>query len=117
MSDMSKIDDAIHDLGERAEKIGLYLRGHGYATEDPETGARLMSGEIGAIDAMAEGYQIMVMTTFAIGDMAFDRSVTNPEQDRVDRQAQIMLPDAAEELREKLRRRVEEGKGIFDDED
>lgn len=67
--------------------------------------------------AINDGEHVVMMVNFAIGEVAWSTRVQNPEQHEVDKEAQVLLPDPAEELREKMKRAQEEGRSIFDDED
>ena len=104
-------------LREKTEDLGLYMQDATVATADPDAAmeAQVMPDSI--LTAIAEGKNFMLLTTFIIGDLAFSKRVQNPEQDAIDKQVQPMIPTDAELLKEKIQRRIAQGKSIFDEDD
>ncbi len=112
-------NDNLAELAERlkvkAEKLGLYLQDATIATPDPDAAAQVAPESI--IQGIKDGKPFMLMTTFVIGDLAYSKRVQDPEQHEIDKQVQVMMPTAAELLKEKMQRRMAEGKSIFDEDD
>lgn len=73
-----------------ADKLGLYSTGMQLgAAVDPVTG---------------DNAQLMIVSTFAIGDLAFSKRVQQPEQEAVDNDVAGMETDLMRERLEELRR-------------
>lgn len=108
-----EIDRAVEELRRRAEKIGLYMQDAAIATTSEEMAAHAAANSSSIRDAIEAGAEFLIMGVFLVGDQAFSKRVIDPEQHEFDKEAQVLLPDPAEELR----KRLEEGKPLFDDED
>ncbi len=104
-----EIDAMVEELRQRAEKLGLYMQDAMVATRDDELAARASQSNMSIRDAIEGGAEFLVMAAFMIGDQAFSTRVLNPEQYEINKEAQVILPDAATELK----RRLEEGGPMF----
>lgn len=104
-------------LREKTEDLGLYMQDATVATADPDAAMEAQVMPESILTAITEGKNFMLLTTFIIGDLAFSKRVQNPEQDAIDKQVQPMIPTDAELLKEKIQRRIAEGKSIFDEDD
>lgn len=108
-----EIDQMVVELQARAEKLGLYMRDAMIATTDEDVFKQAAANNESIKVAIENGATFLVMSVFQIGDQAFSKRVQDPEQYEIDKEAQVILPDPAEELRQRLL----EGKGLFDDDD
>lgn len=106
--------EAVNNLDEKTRKIGLYYTGSTIGLNDPEAAERLTTGQSDPQTLMQEGHQILVIAAWNIGDMAFDPSITDPESERISREAQKILPTEAELTAERIRRTLEAGGNIED---
>lgn len=110
----NRLMKAIEDLAERTQKIGLYYQGASIGADDPDLAAKMQAGELTPDDIMISGGQVIVISGFNIGDMAFSRQVAEPEQHELDKQAQAILPTEVDLLKERLMRAIEEGRDPLD---
>lgn len=103
----SELTDSARKLGLYAEHVSVGVTGNvpPDSIKDIESLKKVVEGDDG---------EVLVMVTFAIGDVAYSKRIQDPEQDEIDDQVRTMLPDPAEELREKIRKAREEGRDIFD---
>lgn len=113
--------DHLAELSDRlkvsCEKIGLYMQDATIATGDPEAALEAQIAPDSIVKSIEDGKDFMLLTTFIIGDLAFSKRVQNPEQAEIDNTVQAMMPTDAELLKEKIQRRIAEGKSIFDEDD
>lgn len=110
-----EIKELITNLENVTRKIGLYLEDVAVASSDQTTALNALTNKDALVDAVTSGdANLILVTTFALGDIAFSKRVLNPEQEKVDDEARLLLPKPEDELKEKLQRAMEEGKGIFD---
>lgn len=111
--------DAIRRIGEeledKARSLGLYMHGISVGCHDEDLMAKINADPAAINKAIEEGQEVVLMVNFALGDIAFMKRTQDPEQHEIDKEAQVLLPDPVEELREKLRKAREEGKDIFDE--
>lgn len=106
------------DLSDSARKLGLYAEhvSVGVTGNVPPDAVK----DLDSLKKVIEGDEgdVLVMATFAIGDVAYSKRIQDPEQDEVDDQVRMMLPDPVEEIREKLKKAQEGGEldldAIFD---
>jgi hypothetical protein len=101
-----KVEVLLKKVRENMEKLGLYMQQAGFMS-DPE-------------DDDPEG-PVFMQAVFLVGEQAFSEKVQDPEQDRIDREFEKLMksatPDPLDDVREKLRKNMREGKSILDLED
>ncbi len=106
------------EVGTRGEQLGLYLRDVSVATSDVDAARQGATDPASVAELIKSGEaKFVLVATYTIGDLAFSKRVQDPAQDEIDQTVRSMLPDPATELREKLAKRIAEGKSIFDDGD
>lgn len=102
--------EKVDQVENTARKIGLYIQ---------DAGLVIPKGRDPMHPEIEEGTPVMV-ATFSVGDIAFSDRVLNPEQDSVEKEFRKLSLQAEQEkfddLRSDLEKRLQEGKGIFDDE-
>lgn len=109
------IQEMTEKLTDVTRKLGLYLEHVGLVSKNPsEMGMPVnledFRGQIARGEVILAGH-------FAVGDIAWEKRTLNPEQDEIDNQVRMILPDPVEELREKIRRAQAEGRDPIDEED
>lgn len=110
-----QVREIVRELEDRARKMGLYLEDVGIASQSHDQAVNAMQSADKLREVINSGEaQLVVVGTFVVGDVALSKRVLDPEQDEIDTQVRAILPDPAEELREKMRRAAEDGKSIFD---
>lgn len=108
------IRELVEKLGDNARKLGLYLEGVGVMA-NPDSDLDAIRNAQMFKDAVKSGAaNVAVIGTFTVGDVAWEKRTLDPEQDEIDNEARMILPDPVEELRQKMLRAQEEGKSIFD---
>lgn len=107
-----EIGPIVEQLKDKAEKLGLYMGDAMIATADSG-----IAEEVGITktvkEAIEAGAEFVIISTFSIGKIAWRKRTQDPNQDEIDRQVQIMLPDPAEEIK----RRLEAGGPLFGEDD
>lgn len=113
--------DAVRRIGEELEdktrSLGLYMHGISIGCHDEELMKQINDDPAALNKAIEDGQEVVLMANFAIGEIAWMKRTQDPDQHEIDKEAQVLLPDPAEELKEKLRKAQEEGRSIFDDPD
>lgn len=111
--------DAIHrlnvELEDKARPLGLYFDSMSVGSHDPEVMKRVTEDPAALNQAIKDGEEFVLMANFVIGDIAWATRTQDPEQHEFNKQAQVIMPDPAEEMKEKIKRLQAEGKSIFDD--
>lgn len=111
-----QLSHAIDVLAEKTRQIGLYYQGSSIGVNDPELAMKLQGGELSPTDVLESGNNIMIIATFTIGGHAFSQGVVDPEQEKINRQAQAILPSDTEMEIEQLREKLKNGniEDLFD---
>lgn len=117
------VNQIIEDLGERTEKFGVYLR-HAVATptsDDPEIQDKLREGDLDEEELrrmLVDGEaQSILFAVFTLNDVAFSERVQNPDKTKADDDFLMVMPTESELLRDKIARRIAEGKDPFEEDE
>lgn len=110
-----EIKELVSKLEDATRKIGLYLEDVAVASPDQTTALNALTNKEALTEAVTSGEASLILVgTFAIGDIAFSKRTLDPEQHKVDDEARMLLPKPEDELRDKIKKALEEGKDIFD---
>jgi hypothetical protein len=103
-------------LTDSTRKIGLYLEHVGVvARGDPQHSS--MTFHEKDFRTHVEDGDLLMVGMFTVGDVAWEKRTLDPEQDEIDEKARGLLPSEADELRDRIQRRLAEGLDPFADED
>ena len=99
---LEEFRERIEKFGDEARKVGLYLEN--------------MAGMQHA-HSEDEEPQTIVAATFIVGEQAFSDRVLNPEKHEEDKTFRTLTAgaDPFDELRERMKKNIEEGKDPFDE--
>jgi hypothetical protein len=116
--DITKILDDIRD---RTQSFGAYLRAAeaAVAAKETEDDINKVMGEIPNSDDLKKQLldgevNVVIFTVFSLNELAFSDRVQNPEKDKMNDEFMTMMPTEYEILQEDIKRRLAEGKGLFD---
>lgn len=119
--DITKI---IEDIRSRTQSFGAYLHAAQAAVagnQDEEDMEKTMDGIPDSDELkkkLVDGeVNVVIFTVFGLNEVAFSDRVQNPEKDKLDNDFKTAMPTEFELLEDKIKRRLTEGKGLFDIED
>lgn len=112
----SNIDALIESLTKRAEKSGLYLSNVTVAASDPEVAERIAQDPSLMAQMLRDGEQFLLVSSFTVGDIAWSDKVQNPDAAASDKEFRAMVTDAPLENFEQIKKDLQAGKPLFDDE-
>lgn len=103
------------ELTDSTRRIGLYLEHVGIVSRSEPNGATVFQEK--DFREHVENGEVLFVGLFAVGDVAWEKRTIDPEQDGFDKEARSLLPDPTEELREKIRRAIAEGRDPLEEGD